>query len=92
MGAGWSGAAGAAGVTAGPAEGERAAARCRCLEDSTAAGTTGRRRRSPAMVETAVQVRYMAIRLSYEIISSFQTSLITLAVMRGMTKEFSLMV
>ena len=44
------------------------------------------------MVETAVQVRYMAIRLSYEIISSFQTSLITLVVMRGMTKEFSLMV
>ena len=92
MGAGRSGAAGAAGVTAGPAEGERAAARCRCLEDSTAAETTGRRRRIPAMAETAVQVQYMAIRLSYELISSFQTSLITLAVMRGMTKEFSLMV
>ena len=92
MGAGRGGAAGAVGATAGPAEGERAAARCRCLEDATAAETTGRRRRNPAMVETAVQVRYTTISLSSELISAFQTSLITLAVMRGMTKEFSLMV
>ena len=70
MGAGRSGAAGAAGVTAGPAEGERAAARCRCLEDETAA-ETGRRRRSPAMAETAVQVPYMATSLPSELISSF---------------------
>ena len=62
-GAGRSGAAGAAGVTAGLAGGECAAARCRCLEDSTAAETTGRKRRSPAMAETAVQVQYMANRL-----------------------------
>ena len=79
-------------MTAGPAGGERAAARCRCLEDSTAAETTGRKRRSPAMAETAVQVRYTTISLSSELISAFQTSLIILAVMRGMTKEFSLMV
>ena len=79
-------------MTAGPAEGERAAARCRCLEDATAAETSGKKRRSPAMAETAVQVRYTTISLSYELLSSFQTSLIILIVMRGMTKEFSLMV